>query len=188
MAKDGEGGELTMLLDRAADGDVAAGQAVFAAAYRELHRLARAAMGSEQPGHMLQPTALVNEAFLRLCGDAPRWENRRHFFGAAARSMRQVLIDEARRRDTGKRGAGAQMLTLGAAADVSGPGINADLLQLEPLLQQLEALNPRYGRLIELRYFAGLGIEDTAALLEVSPATVKRDWAYARAWLLDRLR
>lgn len=179
--------ELTQLLDRAARGDAQASAAFFRAAYAELKRLAGAAMRGERDDHLLQPTALVNEAFLRLCSEPAEWDNRRHFFGAAARSMRQILVDQARRRDAEKRGGGVQMLSLSAAADDATPEPRADVLRLDALLGELEALNPRYGRLVELRYFAGMDIPETADLLGVSPATVKRDWAFARAWLLDRL-
>lgn len=179
-------GDLTQLLDQAADGDAAARDALFAAAYDELRMLARSSMRRESPGHTLQPTALVNEAYLRLLGPDVRWENRRHFFGAAAQAMRRVLVDRARRRDAGKRGGGMERVSL-TQVDVASEDAQVDVLALDALLGELEAINPRLVRTIELRYFGGLDIEATAGVLGVAPATVKRDWAYARAWLLERL-
>lgn len=183
---DAVGENVTLLLGRAAAGDAAAAQAVFRSVYAELRQLAGAAMRRERDGHLLQPTALVSEAYLRLVQGSPQWENRRHFFGAAARAMRQVLVDESRRRDAEKRGGDVQHVTLGAL-DGEGQAAQSDIVRLDELLRQLEALSPRYGRLVELRHFAGLGVEECADLLEVSPATVKRDWAFVRAWLRERL-
>ena len=179
-------GDLTQLLDRAADGDAAARDALFAEAYDELRKLARSSMRREAPGHTLQPTALVNEAYLRLLGPDVRWENRRHFFGAAAQAMRRVLVDRARRRDAEKRGGGLERVSL-TQVDIGTEDAAVDVLALDALLGELEGVNPRLVRTIELRYFTGLDIEATAEVLGVAPATVKRDWAYARAWLLERL-
>lgn len=180
--------DYTVLLAQASAGDPRAAGDFFRLAYGELRRMAGGAMRDEMPGHVLQPTALVHEAFLRVWDDGVRWENRRHFFGAAARSMRQILVDEARRRATEKHGGAAQRVSLSAADRESGlPGAERDLMRLDALLAELERLHPRYPRLVELRHFAGFGIEETADLLDVSPATVKRDWAFVRAWLLDRL-
>lgn len=179
-------GDLTLLLDRAADGDAAARDALFAEAYDELRKLARSSMRRESPGHTLQPTALVNEAYLRLIGPDVRWENRRHFFGAAAQAMRRVLVDRARRRDADKRGGDLERVSL-TQVDVATEDAQVDVLALDALLAELEGVNLRLVRTIELRYFGGLDIEATAEVLGVAPATVKRDWAYARAWLLERL-
>jgi RNA polymerase sigma factor (TIGR02999 family) len=181
-----ERGDLTQLLDLAADGDPAARDALLVQAYDELKKLARSSMRRESPGHTLQPTALVNEAYLRLFGPGARWENRRHFFGAAAQAMRRVLVDQARRRGAGKRGGGLERVSL-TQVDVASEDAQVDVLALDALLAELEAANPRLVRTIELRYFGGLDIEATAEVLGVAPATVKRDWAYARAWLLERL-
>lgn len=181
-----ERGDLTQLLDLAAGGDAAARDALLVQAYDELKKLARSSMRRESPGHTLQPTALVNEAYMRLFGPDARWENRRHFFGAAAQAMRRVLVDQARRRDAGKRGGGLERVSL-TQVDVAAEDAQVDVLALDALLAELEAVNPRLVRTIELRYFGGLDIEATAEVLGVAPATVKRDWAYARAWLLERL-
>jgi len=181
-----ERGDLTQLLDLAAGGDDAARDALLARVYGELRQLARSNMRRESPGHTLQPTALVNEAYLRLFGPDARFANRRHFFGAAAQAMRRVLVDQARRRDTGKRGGDLERISL-TQVDVATEDAQVDVLALDALLGELEAVNPRLVRTIELRYFGGLDIEATAETLGVAPATVKRDWAYARAWLLERL-
>lgn len=178
--------DLTLLLDQAARGDAAAGARFFRATYDELRRMAQRQLHGEHGGHLLQATALVNEAWLRLWPGQPSWDNRRHFFGAAARSMRQVLIDQARRRDAAKRGAGADHVSLAGVDEAQGDS-DVDLLQLDRLLDRLEALNPRFPRLVELRVFAGLGVPECADLLDVSPATVKRDWAFVRSWLQDAL-
>lgn len=178
--------DLTLLLDRAAAGDAGANEAFYREVYGELRRQARAFLLREADAHLLQPTALVNEAFLKLWQDGARWENRRHFFAAAARGMRQVLVDEARRRDARKRGGDYERVSLGGLGEEE-PSSAVDILRLDRLLDELEKLGPRFGRLVELRCFVGLGIEEAATVLEVSPATVKRDWAFVRAWLLDRL-
>lgn len=177
---------LTLLLQRATDGDAGAGERFFAAVHGELRRMAAAAMRQEAAGHLLQPTALVNEVFLRIWPSGCSWESRRHFFGAAARSMRQVLVDHARRRAADKRGGGALQVSFAAAAEAEADHA-IDLVRLDELLRELERANPRHARLVELRHFAGLGIDEAADALGVSPATVKRDWAFVRAWLLDRL-
>jgi RNA polymerase sigma-70 factor (ECF subfamily) len=181
-----ERGDLTQLLDLAAGGDEAARSALLAEAYEELRMLARSSMRRESPGHTLQPTALVNEAYLRLFGNDARWQNRRHFFGAAAQAMRRVLVDQARRRGAEKRGGDLERVSL-TQVDIASEDAQVDVLALDALLAELEQVNPRLVRTIELRYFGGLDIEATAEVLGVAPATVKRDWAYARAWLLERL-
>lgn len=181
------GADLTQVLQEAAAGSSGARNELLARAYAELHRLAAASMRRESPGHPLQPTALVNEAWIRLFGAEARWENRRHFFGAAAEAMRRVLVDEARRRRAGKRGAGAEHVSLTQAGEIAADA-DPDIERLEECLQELETVEPRLVRVIELRYFGGLDIPATADVLGVAPATVKRDWAYARAWLLERLQ
>lgn len=180
------GADLTLLLQRASQGDAAANGDLLTRVYGELKQLAGAQLRREAPGRTPQPTALVNEAYLRLVGTAGGWENRRHFFGAAARAMRQVLVDHARRRDAEKRGGDLARVTLSEAENV-GVDAEAEVLQVADLLEKLEAKSERLARLVELRYFAGLDIESTAEVLGMSPATVKRDWAYARAWLLEQL-
>ena len=155
--------------------------------YQELRRLAAAYLRRERPGATLQPTALVHEAYLRLAKDAPgRWQNRAHFCAIAAHSMRQILIDRARARHAAQRGGGRQRVTLdeGTAA-AAGRGI--DLLALDEALERLSALDPAQARIVELRFFGGLTIEETATAMSISPATVKRHWTVASAWLAREL-
>jgi RNA polymerase sigma factor (TIGR02999 family) len=186
--------DVTGLLIAWSNGDRAALDALLPVVYAELRRQARRALRREAAGHTLQPTALVHEAYLRLVDQRPiRWQSRTQFFGVAARCMRQVLVDAARTRRAVKRGRGAKPVTLGDAdgvatapsARVEDAGI--DVLALDAALDRLAALDPGQARLVELRYFAGLTIDDTAAALEVSPATVSREWTVARRWLRREL-
>jgi len=152
--------------------------------YDELRRLARHYLQQERGDHTLQSTALVHEAYIRLAGEsAPHWQNRAHFFGIAARVMRQILVEHARAHNAAKRGgAGVCKLTLDAALDVEQrPDI--DLIALDGALTRLSELDPQQSRIVELRFFTGLTIEDTSEVMGISPATVKRDWTSARAWL-----
>jgi RNA polymerase sigma-70 factor, ECF subfamily len=182
--------EVTSLLLAWADGDAAALDALLPVVYAELRAQARRAMRREGAGHTLQTTALVHEAYLRLI-DQRRvtWRNRAQFFGIAAQLMRRVLVDHARTRNAEKRGGGSPLLTLGAAeqAAVAAEDDAVDVLALHDALERLAALDPEQARLVELRYFGGLTIEDTAAALGVSRATVNREWAIARAWLRREL-
>jgi RNA polymerase sigma factor (TIGR02999 family) len=164
-------------------GDQGAREALIPLVYDELRRLARRYLRRERPDHTLQSAALVNEAYLRLIRqDHPQWQNRAHFFGVAAQLMRHILVDHARNRAAAKRGAGAPRLTLDP--DVALPRArDVDLVALDDALNQLAALDPQQSRLVELRFFGGLSIEETSVVLGVSPATVKREWATARAWL-----
>ena len=175
--------EVTRLLAAWGGGDTAALERLMPLVYAELRRLARHYMSRERPGHTLQSTALVNEAYLRLVDQqSMRWENRAHFFGIAARLMRQILVEHARGRRAAKRGGGQYRLSLSKVDRVaSGPDV--DLLALDEALVRLEAIDSQKSRIVELRYFGGLGIEETAEVIGVSPATVKRDWSMARAWL-----
>ena len=153
----------------------------------ELRRLAHRYMTGERTGHTLQTTALVNEAYLRLVDQqSVRWENRAHFFGIAARLMRQILVDHARGRDAAKRG-GGQMLLSVSVLDRIGAREDVNLVELDEALRRLETVDEQKSRIVELRYFGGLTIEETAEALGVSPATVKRDWTMARAWLRREL-
>ncbi len=154
--------------------------------YDELRRIAAALMRRERPGQTLQPTALVHEAYLRLAGARQPWMDERHFVGIAARSMRQILVDRARARGARKRWAGLERVTLEDAA-APADREEAMLPALDEALVRLEQLDPEQARIIELRYFLGLGIEEAAAALEMSPATLKRRWALARAWLFRAL-
>jgi RNA polymerase sigma factor (TIGR02999 family) len=160
------------------------------AVYDELHRQAERAMRREHDAHTLQATALVNEAYLRLVDQSRvEWKNRAHFFGIAAQVMRRILVDHARSRLAGKRGAGAQRLTLDdenvGAPDAPAGGV--DVLDLHDALERLGAMDATQARVVELRYFSGLNIEETAEALAISPATVKREWSVARAWLRREL-
>ena len=151
--------------------------------YSELKRLAGSYLRRERPDHTLQSAALVNEAYLRLIDQRDtRWQNRAHFFGIAAQAMRRILADHARSHNAAKRGSGMPELELNEAV-AQAQSRSVDVLDLEEALQKLEKLDPQQGRIVELRFFSGLSIEDTANVLGISPATVKRDWAAARAWL-----
>jgi RNA polymerase sigma factor (TIGR02999 family) len=155
--------------------------------YAELRSLAGALMRRERGYRTLQPTALVHEAYLRLALPEPRWESRAHFFGAAAQAMRRILVEHARRRLSHKRGGGLKRITF-QDLDVRAEDLQFDLIALNEALTALGEVDQRLVRVVELRYFAGCSLEETAELLDLAPATVKRDWAYARAWLLERLR
>lgn len=155
--------------------------------YQELRRLAGAYLRREKPGQTLQPTALVHEAYLRLMKDRPgRWQNRAHFCAIAANAMRQILIERARARNAQKRWGGQARITLDDAV-AAEPGESLDLLALDRALERLAALDPEQARIVELRFFGGLTVEETAEALDISPATVKRHWAVARAWLAREL-
>ena len=179
--------EVTRLLVAWGDGDRAALDRLMPLVHEELRRLARHYMSRERPGHTLQSTALVNEAYLRLVEqEGMRWENRAHFFGIAARLMRQILVEHARGRQAAKRGGGQYRLSL-SRVDRAASGPDVNLLALDEALGRLEALDPQKSRIVELRYFGGLGIEETAEVIGKSPATVKRDWSMARAWLRSEI-
>jgi RNA polymerase sigma factor (TIGR02999 family) len=154
--------------------------------YAELRRVAAAYLRRERPGQTLQPTALVNEAYVRLAGQHPRFQNRAHFCAIAANAMRQILVERARARDAQKRGGGAPRITLNEAL-AAAPEPPVDLDALDEALTRLARLDPQQARIVELRFFGGLSIEETAEALRVSPATVKRHWAVARAWLAREL-
>lgn len=179
--------EVTQLLLAWSDGDRGALEKLAPLVYEELRRLARRYMAGERAGHTLQTTALVNEAYLRLIdGSQVRWQNRAHFFAVSAQSMRRILVDFARAKRNLKRGGGAEQVSLDEALVVS-PERGADLLALDEALERLAALNPRQGRVVELRYFGGLSEEEVAEVLRVSPRTVRSDWSLARAWLYREL-
>ena len=155
--------------------------------YAELRRLAAGYLRREKPGQTLQPTALVHEAYLRLMKDRPdRWQNRAHFCAIAAHSMRQILIERARARGAAKRGGARPRVTLDEAL-VAGNDRSIDLLELDEALERLAALDPEQARLVELRFFGGLTVEETAEAMNISPATVKRHWTVAKAWLSREL-
>lgn len=182
--------ELTQMLKAWGDGDAAALERVTPIVYAELHRLARRNMAGERDGHLLQPSALVNEAFLRLLGGAPvEWASRAHFFAVSARVMRQILIDFARAQDTGKRGHRTPHVDLSDAKDLAKtPAIPVDFIDLDVALQDLSSLDERQAQVVELRYFGGLENGEIALVLGISEPTVVRDWRLARAWLYGRLQ
>jgi RNA polymerase sigma factor (TIGR02999 family) len=175
---------VTQLLARAQAGDREATNELFPLVYDELRQLADRYLSAEARGQTLQPTALVHEAYLRLVGPADTgWENRAHFFGAAARAIRRILIDRARARGRQKRGSGERPLPLEAAESAAVEGPDLDVLALDEALQRLAVVDAQTAQVVELRFFGGLGVDETAATLGVSPATVAREWAFARAWL-----
>ncbi|RMH19000.1 MAG: sigma-70 family RNA polymerase sigma factor [Acidobacteria bacterium] len=180
--------DVTELLHAWRAGDQAALTRLLPRVYEDLRRLAGRHLARERAGHTLQPTALVNECYLELL-DQNRvdWQDRAHFLAIAARTMRRILIAHARKRRAMKRGGGVLPLTLDEALEVAG-GRRLDLLALDDALRALEALSPRQSQVVELRFFGGLTIPETAAVLGVSPATVKNDWQMARAWLFNELR
>jgi len=179
--------EITQWLVGWSDGDPSALEKLTPLVYRELHRLAQAYMRGERPGHTLQTTALVNEAYVRLI-DAERmgWQNRAHFYGVAARLMRHILVDFARSRDQVKRGGGVEPLPLDEAWTITTDR-TAELVNLDDALTALEKLDARQSRIVELRFFGGLTEPEIAEVLKVSPRTVNSDWSLARAWLLREL-
>lgn len=179
---------LTELLQAWSAGDTAAREALLPRVYGELRRRANAYLRRERPGHTLQPTALVHEVYLRLAAQHVDWQSRGHFFGLASRSMRRILVDHARHEGRAKRGGGALKVELSEEVAGAAPAGDVDLEALDAALEELARLDPRQGRIVELRYFGGLSIEETAAVLDLSPATVKRDWTLARAFLHQRLR
>jgi RNA polymerase sigma factor (TIGR02999 family) len=177
--------DITGLLLSWASGDASADARLMPAIYGELHLQAARAMRRENDGHSLQATALVHEAYIRLVDQRRvEWRNRAHFFGIAAQAMRRILVDHARGRLAEKRGGGMRQITLGdAEQDAAQRDDAVDILDLHEALERLAELDPQQGRIVELRYFGGLNIDETAESLGISPATVKRDWAMARAWL-----
>jgi RNA polymerase sigma factor (TIGR02999 family) len=178
---------VTGLLHAWGGGDLAARDALVAVVYQELRRRAAARLRHEQPGHLLQPTALVHEAYLRLIDQRHTdWQNRAHFFALASEMMRRILVDHARRRKMAKRSGGWARLTLdGAVAHDDPPDI--DLLDLDAALSELASFDPRKSRVVELRFFGGLSLDDIAHAQGTSRATVERDWQVARIWLSRRL-
>jgi RNA polymerase sigma factor (TIGR02999 family) len=179
--------DITDLLDRWGQGDGEAFEALLPLVYDELRRLAAHHLRQERPGHTLQPTALVHEAYLRLSGlREMQLHNRAHFYGAAARVMRRVLVDHARKHRALKRGGATAVLQLSESVELP-VDMDLDLEALDDALNALEAIAPEKAKVVELRYFGGLSVEETGDYLGISPATVKRYWSFARAWLFRRL-
>ena len=179
-------GEVSKLLRAWTDGDRGALDRLTPIVYDELHRLAQRYMKRERPGHSLQTTALVNEAYMRLVDyKRMRWQNRAHFFAVSAQLMRRILVEHARRHNL-KRGGGVQHVSLEEAAVVGGDE-DVDLLALDDAMNGLARIDPRKVQVVEMRFFGGLSVEETAQVLKVSTVTVKRDWRAARAWLYREL-
>jgi RNA polymerase sigma factor (TIGR02999 family) len=180
--------DVTALLLEVANGNQAAQERLIPLVYDQLKRLARRYMRRERAGHTLQTTALVHEAYLKLVGQhSPHWQGRDQFYGTAAQLMRRILIDHARRHLREKRGGTQVILPLEEALAFT-PEHSEDLLKLDEALDRLSKLDPRQSRIVELRFFGGLSVEETSRFLNVSPITVKRDWAVARVWLYGELR
>jgi RNA polymerase sigma factor (TIGR02999 family) len=175
------------LLTRWSDGDDAALAELTPLIYEELRRLAHRHMGGERPGHTLQTTALVNEAYLRLADQTnPRWQNRAHFFAVAARAMRQILVSYARSNRAQKRGGGAFKVELDETAIVS-PEQSKEFVDLHEALERLVTLDSRKAQVVELKYFGGLNYDEIAEVLKISRVTVRREWEFAKVWLYDEL-
>lgn len=175
--------DVTKILDDIRKGDAQAAEELLPIVYDELRRLAAHKMAHEAPGHTLQPTALVHEAWLRLVGNEDaRWDNRAHFFGAAAEAMRRILIDEARRKHALRHGGGQQRVDLDQV-DIASAAEDDQLLAVHEALDRLAAQDHLKAELVKLRYFAGMTIHEAAEVLGISEPTAKRYWAYARAWL-----
>jgi len=174
--------DVTQLLDRWTGGDQQALNDLLPVVYEELRRLAGSYLNRERSGHTLQSTALVHEAYLRLVDQEVTWQNRAHFFGIAAQVMRRILVDHARARNAAKRGDGLR-ITFDERVMAISEDRDFDVLVLDRALNELSHLDQQQGKIVELRFFAGLSIEETAEALNISTATVKRDWAMARAWL-----
>jgi RNA polymerase sigma factor (TIGR02999 family) len=180
--------EITRLLADWSKGDQQALEKLTPLVYDELRRLARRYLRQERAGHTLQSTALVHEAYLKLVGqNHVRWQNRAHFFGIAAQMIRRILVDYARARGADKRGSGAEKLSLDEAIALPG-GQDLDLIALDDALEGLARIDERQSRLVELRFFAGLTLEETAEVLQMSLATAKRDWVSAKAWLSREIK
>jgi RNA polymerase sigma factor (TIGR02999 family) len=180
--------EFTRLLDAAAAGDPRVAAELIPVVYAELRALAAARLAAEAPGHTLQPTALVHEAYLRLVGGGPtdQWNGRAHFFGAAAEAMRRILIERVRRRQAVKHGGGRVRVSLDEAITV-GAEVPPEVLEVDEAIGQLMVADPRAAELVKLRFFAGLTGDEAAAALGISPRAADLLWAYARAWLFDKL-
>ena len=179
---------LARALKAAADGDREASRDLLPLVYDQLRALARERLSLLPPGQTLQPTALVHEAYLRVTGaQDPGWDGQRHFFGAAARAMRQILVEVARRKAADKRGGRRRRVSL-VSADIAFFPLTDDVLAIDEIMHRLERLDERKGQILNLRYFAQLSTEDTAAALGVSPATIRREWRFIVAWLERELR
>ncbi len=180
-------GQVTQLLKAMRAGDAGAAESLLPLVYKELHRLAKSYMRRERQDHTLQATALINEAYLRLARDDVDWKNREHFIGLAAHVMRRVLVDYARAHKAEVRGGGLQRVELEEGLAISAERTE-EVLLLDDALGRLSEVNPRQARVVELRYFGGLSVEQIASVLGIAPRSVKRDWSVARIWLFKELR
>jgi RNA polymerase sigma-70 factor, ECF subfamily len=181
-------GQVTLLLKAMNRGDKSAADQLLPIVYSELHRLAKSYMSRERRDHTLQPTALINQAYLRIAQqEHMEWQNHAHFIGFAANVMRRVLVDHARERNAAMRGGGRVRVELDEGVAAS-PEASAEILQLEEALTRLEQLNPRQAQVVEMRYFGGLSVEEVASILGIAPRSVKRDWALARMWLYQEIQ
>jgi RNA polymerase sigma factor (TIGR02999 family) len=179
--------EITRILRAWSGGDREAVDSLMPLVYDELHKVAAQYLRKQRPDHTLQPTALVNEAYLKLIDiSSVSWQDRAHFFAVASQTMRHVLVDRARSRNRDKRGGGAQKVSLDEAISFS-QGNEVDLLSLDEAMRELAAMDEQQSRIVELRFFGGLTVEETAVVLHISPATVKREWRIAKAWLHKRM-
>jgi RNA polymerase sigma factor (TIGR02999 family) len=178
--------DVTRILDRAQAGDATAADQLLPLVYDELRRLAANKMGHESPGQTLQPTALVHEAWLRLAGEAQRWNGRAHFFGAAAEAMRRILIEKARRKRAARHGGGQPRIDI-AEIEIAGPANEDDLLAVNDALDKLAARDKQKAELVKLRYFVGLTTEEAARVLGISVPTADRWWNFSRAWLFEEI-
>jgi RNA polymerase sigma factor (TIGR02999 family) len=179
-------GEVTRLLKALHDGDFAAAENLLPLVYSELHRIATAFMRRERSDHTLQPTALINEAYLRLIGEDIEWTNRAHFIGLTAHVMRRVLVDYARQHNAERRAGGLKRVEMDDNLAISPERLD-EVLSLDEAMAKLAASSPRQARVVELRYFGGLSVEQIATILDVAPRSIKRDWALARIFLFGQL-
>jgi RNA polymerase sigma-70 factor (ECF subfamily) len=181
--------EISFLLEEWSSGNQSALDQLMPIIYDELRRLAHAYMKRERAGHTLQTTALVNEAYLKLVNqERAQWHNRKHFFAVSAQLMRRILVDRARTKNYQKRGGGEQTLSLDEALTISADNQAAEIIALDEALKELSAFDERKSQVVELRYFGGLSVEETADVLKISPVTVRRDWTTAKAWLYSRIK
>jgi RNA polymerase sigma factor (TIGR02999 family) len=179
--------QVTLLLKAMKNGDQSAAEKLLPLVYKELHRVAKSYMRRERPEHTLQPTALIHEAYLRLAHDDVDWQSRQHFIGVAANVMRRVLVDHARAHKAEMRGGGLERIDFEEGLAISKER-SSEVIALHDALNRLELLNPRRAKVVELRYFGGLSVEEVAAVLDMSPRSVKRDWALARPWLFREIQ
>jgi len=177
-------GEVTRLLQDCSDGNRDALDKLLPLVYNELRRLAHSYLSHERPDHTLQTTALVHEAYLKLIDQrSVNWQNRAQFFAISAQAMRRILLDNARRHTAAKRGSGVQKISLDEVATLSGDSADESLIALDLALRKLETIDAAQSKIVELRYFGGLTIEETAEVLKISPSSIQREWTVARAWL-----